>query len=346
MKKKILVIGTGGTIASTQSESGLVPGLTADDLMTHVPDAKELADIDAIQVCNLDSTDVTPKDWMLFASTIEENYHAYDGFVLCHGTDTLAYTAAALSYLIQNSRKPIVITGSQKPIDAQDTDARRNLRDSILYACDQNSHLVSIVFDGKVIAGTRAKKEKSKSFDAFSSINFPYLALIRDGRVIRYIYENKEDLADPTFAHRVSSKVFALKLAPGFNKSLLPVLFEQYDCIIIESFGLGGIPSYLMEEFKAQMDSHNTLIIVSTQVANEGSDMSIYQVGLDAKSSFNLLETYDMTMESAYAKACWLLGLLDSNKKDPGTLGLGPESIAFAKKEFYRSINHDLLEFA
>ena len=334
MKKRILVIGTGGTIACKQSESGLVPVISAEELVKHVPDVTNYAEVKSIQVCNLDSTDIVPADWMSFSNTIKSNYDLYDGFVICHGTDTLAYTASALSYLIQESSKPIVITGAQKPIDAQDTDARRNLRDSILYASQDTSSGVVIVFDGKVIAGTRAKKEKSKSYDAFSSINFPYLALIRDGRVIQYINNstNLEKTAAPIFADDISTNVFTLKLTPGFDSALLPILFEKYECIIIESFGVGGVPSYLMQEFKNQMSLHDTLVIVATQVANEGSDMDTYGVGHNVKYDFDLLETYDMTLEAAFTKVCWLLGKKELSKKE-------------IKAEFYRPINHDLTIF-
>ena len=109
------------------------------------------------------------------AEAIENQYERYDGFVIAHGTDTMAYTAAALSYLIQNNRRPIVITGAQKPINMDVTDAKTNLLDSFIYAADDDSQGVNIVFDGKVIVGTRAKKERAKSYNAFSSINFPLL---------------------------------------------------------------------------------------------------------------------------------------------------------------------------
>ena len=331
MKKKILLIGTGGTIASKQSPSGLMPVVSAEELVNHVPDVKAYADAESVQVCNIDSTDVTPSHWLDLTTVIRDNYDKFDGFVICHGTDTLAYTAAALSYLIQNSLKPIVITGAQKPIDAEDTDARQNLRDSILYACNDSSHRVSIVFDGKVIAGTRAKKEKSKSYDAFSSINFPYLAVIRDGKVIRYIQDEffPASISEPIFADKICNSIFTLKMTPGFDESMLPIVFDRYECIIIESFGVGGIPSYLMKAFQTQMNTHNTLVIVATQVANEGSDMKIYQVGHDVKEDFDLLETYDMTFESAFAKACWLLGRED----------LSHEEI---KEKFYKPIAYDI----
>ena len=332
MKKKILVIGTGGTIACKQSDEGLIPLMSAEELVSHVPDVTEFADVSSIQVCNIDSTDVVPSDWMKFAEAIKDNFDDFDGFVICHGTDTLAYTASALSYLVQNSHKPIVVTGAQNPIDAVDTDARTNLRDSILYASDDKSSGVVIVFDGKVIAGTRAKKEKSKSYDAFNSINFPNLAVIMNKRIIRYITDdtcNADVGRRPLFADAVSDKVFALKMTPGLHSDILQILFDKYECIIIESFGVGGIPSHLLPEFQRLMKSSSTLVIVATQVINEGSDMSIYQVGHNVKKDFDLLETFDMTPEAAFTKACWLLA----------TPGLSKEDI---KKEFYRPINHDI----
>ena len=139
MKKKILMIGTGGTIASKQSGNGLSPGLSSEDVLSYIPQVKEVCEVKTMQVCNIDSTNVMPEHWELLTKTIEEQYDKYDGFVICHGTDTLAYTAAALSYMIQNSRKPIVITGAQKPINMDVTDAKTNLLDSFIYASDDDS---------------------------------------------------------------------------------------------------------------------------------------------------------------------------------------------------------------
>ena len=187
--KKILMIGTGGTIASRQTEDGLAPGLTPSDILSYIPAVKEVCEVQTLQVCNLDSTNVTPEHWKLMVRAVEENYYKYDGFVICHGTDTLAYTAAALSYMIQNSAKPIVVTGAQKPINMDVTDAKSNLLDSFIYAADDGSQNVNIVFDGKVIVGTRARKERAKSFNAFSSLNYPFPAVIQDGMIVRYLPE-------------------------------------------------------------------------------------------------------------------------------------------------------------
>lgn len=341
-QKRILLIGTGGTIACKETDSGLMPALTAEEILEYVPDAANYGDIDTLQVCNIDSTDVTPKEWELMAAAIKENYDAYDGFVICHGTDTLAYTAAALSYMIQHSPKPIVITGAQKPINAVDTDARRNLRDSIAFAADHDSHRVVIVFDGKVIAGTRAKKERSKSFDAFSSINFPNLAVIQDGRIYRYIKDFDANMP-LVWSGKMSDKVFILKMTPGLSSDVLPYLFDKYECIIIESFGVGGVPSYLMDEFRTQASTHDTLVIVATQVVQEGSDMTVYQVGHDVKADFDLLETYDMTLEAAYAKACWLMGLAGESNGD------GKDGKTITKEDlktlFYMPVAHDITFF-
>lgn len=128
--KKILFIATGGTIASRRSDSGLKPQITPQELLEYIPQVKDICQIEAIQLLNLDSSNMEPKHWKLIVHTIREQYEAYDGFVIAHGTDTMAYTAAAISYMVQNSKKPIVITGAQKPIDLEITDAKSNLLDS------------------------------------------------------------------------------------------------------------------------------------------------------------------------------------------------------------------------
>ena len=189
--KHILLIGTGGTIASKRSANGLKPLLSSEELLSYVPDSKSFCQVDNIQIFNIDSTNVRPAHWQKIANTIEDHYQEYDGFVVCHGTDTMAYTSSALSYLIQNSPKPVVITGAQKPIDLEITDAKTNLMDSLRFASCDKAHGVNIVFDGKVIAGTRAKKERTKSYNAFSSINFPYIAIIQDDHIIFYLDDKK-----------------------------------------------------------------------------------------------------------------------------------------------------------
>ena len=186
--KKILLLATGGTIASKPTAAGgLAPAITSEELLSFVPELAKLCEIDAVQLFSLDSTNVGPEQWQQLVHAIRQNYDAYDGFVIAHGTDTMAYTAAALSYMIQNSAKPVVLTGSQKSIYNRDTDARNNLYRTFLYASSDFSWGVQLVFDNKVILGTRARKTRTKSFNAFSSIDYPETAVFRDMRLIPFL---------------------------------------------------------------------------------------------------------------------------------------------------------------
>ena len=159
---RILIITTGGTIASIESSDGLVPGMSSQQLLSRMPRIPDDIELKNISLFHIDSTDMTVNHWMKIIGAIRDNYDDFDGFVVCHGTDTMAYTAAILSYMIQDSPKPIVLTGAQKPIGFEITDAKSNLQDSILYAADPHSKGVVIVFAGKVIAGTHARKIRSQ----------------------------------------------------------------------------------------------------------------------------------------------------------------------------------------
>ena len=186
--KKILLLATGGTIASKPTAAGgLAPAITSEELLSFVPELAKLCEIDAVQLFSLDSTNVGPEQWQQLVHAIRQNYDAYDGFVIAHGTDTMAYTAAALSYMIQNSAKPVVLTGSQKSIYNRDTDARNNLYRAFVYAVSEGAWGVQLVFDNKVILGTRARKTRTRSFDAFSSIDYPETAVFRDTRLIPFL---------------------------------------------------------------------------------------------------------------------------------------------------------------
>ena len=290
-----------------------------------MPDAASLCQIDTVQPLNLDSTNVAPEHWLLLAKLIEEQYDRYDGFVICHGTDTLAYTAAALSYLIQHTRKPIVLTGAQRSIDEDTTDAKVNLMDALRYACAGESG-VCIVFGSHVIAGTRARKSRTKSYNAFTSLNFPDLASIHESRVVRYI--PWEDQGAPVFYHRLNTRVFLLKLTPGMDPAAFAAAGKLCDGLIIESYGVGGIPEVYLEELD-KLISQGKTVIMATQVPQEGSDLSVYQVGKHVKDRYHLLESYDMTLEATVVKLMWAMGQSDD-----------PESI---RKLFCTTVNYDLL---
>lgn len=242
--KKILMIATGGTIASKETENGLTPAMTGEELAASVPGIKDKCEITVMQLMNIDSTNMRPRLWQLMSDTIIEHYNDYDGFVILHGTDTMAYTAAALSYLIQDSPKPIVLTGSQKPMGNPYTDAKINLYQSILYALDDHSCDVTVVFNGKAIAGTRARKQRTRSFAAFESMNFPVLALIHDDKILRYFRDREPSMDDLKTYHNLNDRVFVLKLTPEVKADIFHLLSSHYDAIILETFGIGGIPEY------------------------------------------------------------------------------------------------------
>ena len=328
--KKILFIATGGTIASKISDSGLKPQISPQELLSYIPSIKELCEIETCQLLSLDSSNMEPKHWSMIVKCVQENYEKYDGFVIAHGTDTMAYTAAGLSYMIQNSRKPIVITGSQKPINMDITDGKTNLLDSFIYAADDKSQGVVIVFNGKVIAGTRAKKIRSKSYNAFDSIDFPVLAMIQDEQIMRYI-PMEEYHEEVKFYTEIDEKVFLLKLIPGVQPEILKYIFENYDAIIVESFGVGGIPKSISEDFYGLCRQYpEKIIVMATQVAHEGSDMTVYEVGHEMKARCNFLESYDMTLESVIAKTMWMLANQEVSKENQDDI-------------FYTNINYDVI---
>lgn len=331
--RRILMLATGGTIASKESGQGLSPAISSEEILSCVPAIGDLCQVEAVQLMNLDSTNVGPGHWLKIAGAVRERYDDYDGFVITHGTDTMAYTAAALSYLIQDSPKPIVITGSQKSIALNDTDARRNLYDSFLYAADKQSHDVSLVFDGRVILGTRARKERSKSFNAFSSVDYPERAVIRDRKLIRYLAPRPYAYgAEPVFYDRLEDKVLLLTLIPGMGAEALRLLKDSYQAVILQSFGVGGLPgggNGPLAQAVAEWLAEGKTIVMMTQVPYEGSDMSVYQVGQQVKERFQLMEAYNMTLEAATAKLMWVLGQTGD-----------PEQV---RELFYRPVQFDVI---
>lgn len=304
--REILMLATGGTIASKDSGDGLSPAITSEEILGYVPEVGRLCRVDAVQLMNLDSTNVTPAHWLRIVRAIRENYDRYDGFVITHGTDTMAYTAAALSYLIQNSPKPVILTGAQKPIGFDSTDSKINLTDAFRCAASDLPG-VSIVFNSHVILGTRARKTRTKSFQAFSSINFPDLGVLRDGVLLRYI--RQECAAAPTFYDALDTKVALLKLTPGQDRSAADFFLERNDALIIESFGVGGLPEQggFYDCLQSWME-RGKFIVLTTQVPSEGSDVGVYHVGHSLKANLRVLEAYDMTTEAVVAKLMWILG--------------------------------------
>ena len=221
----------------------------------------------------------------------------------------------------------------QKPISFDSTDSKVNLTDAFLCAASDHLHGIMIVFNGKVIEGTRACKTRSKSYEAFSSINYPCLAVVQDGRLLQYIETGFSEA--PVFYDRLNERVGLLKLIPGVPSSLAAYMLEHNDALILESFGVGGVPSYpgssFLEVLHQGLDAGKA-IVLTTQVQNEGSDVGVYQVGRQIRNCPQILEAFDMTTEAVCAKLMWILAQTRE-----------PEQVA---KLFYTPVAHDILRYA
>ncbi len=328
--KKILLIGTGGTIASGLTDEGLSPELSPEQLLRYVPSVASRCEVDCLSPYSIDSTNILPSHWVELSRILRENYDRYDGFVISHGTDTMAYTAAALSYLVRHADKPIVLTGAQKPIRDDSTDSKMNLEDAFVCACSPECSGVFIVFSGRVILGTRARKTCSKSYTAFASINYPDLGILQDHVLTTYIPGDRTQR--PAFSHEVDTKVGLLKIVPGIDSALLDFQLERNDALILECFGVGGLPDYGSAEILTTIRRHTDrgkFVVMTTQVQNDGSDLSIYRVGHTLKSDPRILEAYDMTSESAFAKMMWILGKTKDTEE--------------VRSTFYTPVAHDIL---
>ena len=330
--KKVLLLATGGTIASRPTESGgLAPAIAPEELLRFVPELGEICRIEARQLYNLDSTNMGPEQWTGIVRAIQSCYEDFDGFVITHGTDTMAYTAAALSYMIRGGDKPIVLTGSQKSIYNRDTDARNNLVRAFTYAASDSAWGVQIVFDNKVLLGTRARKIRSKSFDAFSSIDYPETAVFRDTKLIVF-FPRPAASVPVQFFTKLDTAVFVLRLIPGMTAEVLLALRPHYRALVIEGFGVGGLPGGAEDGLQRAVGAwlqSGRLAVFSTQVQHEGSDLSVYEVGRVAQALPGALEARDMTPEAVVTKLMWILGqTADLNK---------------ARELFNTPVQHDIL---
>ena len=309
--KNILLLATGGTIAAVEGGDGLSPGLLPESLLEAVPEIRDHCQVDTEQLISLDSTNILPEHWLSLSRAIRARWDDYDAFVITHGTDTLAYTGAALSYLIQNSAKPIVLTGAQRPIWAGGSDGPKNLLDSFFFAAQSGTGGVFIVFGGKAILGTRARKVKSMSYSAFDSINHPAVAYIHHRQIVRYLLVSEAGERPLRFYDQLNPRVCLLKLTPGMPPEVLEYLGKTHDAVILESFGTGGLP-FSFHETAGRLASDGCTLVLSTQVALEGSDIDVYQVGRNISGREGILEAHDMTAEAALSKLMWILPQADT----------------------------------
>lgn len=292
--KKILLIATGGTIASVQTEDGMMPGLDGQGLIDRVPALKEICEIDTLELMQLDSTNIQPEHWIDMARTIKNNYDLYDGFVISHGTDTMAYSSAALYYMLENLNKPVVLTGSQLSLTEDGTDAPDNLITAFT-AASKGRPGVYLAFYGRLIQGNAAKKLYTEHFQAFHSVNVPEVAVLEQGELKfnpdyeAYLKEHapKPATGDLIIHDQLSKKVVMIELTPGFDKNYIKFLVEA-GCqgIVLKVFGSGGIPGVESPgNILPCIDyaiSHGVQVVATTQCVFDGTHMDRYEVGVTA----------------------------------------------------------------
>ncbi|MDD2217446.1 MAG: asparaginase [Eubacteriales bacterium] len=309
MKKKILIISTGGTLSSVKSEKGLIPGLSSQEILSELKLVSRDSELYIEELLSLDSANIFPEDWAALARKIADASKEYDGITIIHGTDTLAYTSSMLSFMLPNISIPVIVTGSQLSISHPVADALENCRCAIyMAACGYPG--VFVAFNRKVMLGCRASKVRSLSFDAFDSINYPNVAEISS----LGLHVNRDALKVPTGDFKLepdySEEVFLLKLYPGIKAKIILKLYQQgYRGIYIEGYGLGGVP-FLKHDFItaiSQVTEKGMIVVIGSQCRYEGSNLSVYETGRLAVES-GALEAYDMTSEAAITKLMWTLG--------------------------------------
>lgn len=325
-KSSILLIYTGGTIGMKEDPSvqALMP-FDFSQILEEVPELGKFAcRIDAHTFDPLiDSSDVEPSLWVALADLIEEKYDDYDGFVILHGTDTMAYSASALSFMIEGLTKPVIFTGSQLPIGTPRTDGKENLISSVEIAAakDADGHAlvpeVCICFDNVLIRGNRSTKINSDNFRAFRSENMPPLA--EAGINIRYntslIIKPASWEMRPTFHKNLDTRVSILKIHPGITPSVVRNILcgENTRAVIIETYGAGNAPSkeWFLNIVKEASASGKILLNI-TQCSAGTVNMDIYATGKALKES-GVVNGYDSTTESALGKLFFLLGESQDN---------------------------------
>jgi L-asparaginase len=310
--KRVLIIQTGGTILM-QSDARFPGPVTGDAdlakgyLLQEIPELARIADITIANPFYLDSSSMSHRHWCLLAKCISDSYHQYDGFVVLHGTDTMAYTASALSFALRPLTKPVILTGSQVPLTTLRSDAHRNLINAVEIATMDFAE-VAICFDDRLFRGNRASKMSIGDFDAFASPNLPALAQI--GLQIRF--SDKVRPKGTTFHNtaRFDSRVSILKLFPGMNPALPEVLLEQdIKGLLIEGFGSGNFPiigDQSIVPFLEKALAKGIIIAVCSQAPFDSIDLSKYESGRIA-ASLGILSAGSMTIEASITKMMYLL---------------------------------------
>ena len=326
-RRRVLLIYTGGTIGMIKNpDTGALETFTYEHLQKHVPELRAFDYIirDYQFDPPLDSSDMEPSHWAKLVQIIKWNYARFDGFVILHGTDTMAYTACALSFMLQGLAKPVVLTGSQLPIGVVRTDGRENLINAIEFAaaCDEELRPrvpeVCVCFGGKLFRGNRCTKRDAGGFSAFTSYNFPPLA--ETGIQIRYHddlirHPDPEEPFQPNA--RVDDSVIAITLFPGLHRDVLDSVFafQRVKGIVLRTFGSGNAPrrQWLLESMRRATEEGKVIVNI-TQCQQGDVDMWLYETGRQLLE-VGVVSGRNMTVECAVTKLMCLFGRGYSSKR-------------------------------
>lgn len=306
-KKRLLLLTTGGTIASLPGGQGLEPH-RSDVMERQLDQLRSYFEIDVEDLMCLDSSNMRPAEWQAIARSVFERRLDYDGVVVSHGTDTMAYTASAVTWMLPGIDRPVVFTGSQVPLADALSDGPDNLRTAFAMAA-QGYPGVYLAFDRRVMLGCRAVKVRASGFNAFESVNARYAAQVSNRGLVIDKGALQPQRGFAQLLPELSSDVFLLKLTPGLNPNVFGLLADMgYRGIVVEAFGLGGV-NVLHEGLRGIQAAleRGVSIVVTTQCLYDASDLGVYQVGKQLLA-LGVIQGRDMTSEAAMTKLMWALG--------------------------------------
>ena len=306
-KKKILLLTTGGTIASLPGGEGLEPR-RSEVMELALDQLRNFYDITVDDVMCLDSSNITPEEWQLIARHIFGRREGFDGIVVSHGTDTMAYTASAVTFMLPDIDLPVVFTGSQLPLADMLSDGPSNLRTAFAMAASGHPG-VFLAFDRKVMLGCRAVKVRASGFSAFESVNARYAAQVTNRGLVVDEAVLPVRRGEPRFCPEISREIFLLKLTPGLNPAVFDVLAAMgYKGIVIEAFGLGGV-NVLHKGLRGirRAVEDGISVVVTTQCLYDSANLQVYQVGTKLLE-LGVIQGRDMTSEAAMTKLMWAIG--------------------------------------